>query len=222
MQDQELKLKSWLQIPHYPFSWQCPPSLIPQSWFWMNEEIISTQSHPIFLSTTRLHYIDLFIWRGVHRFPLSVRAPDCLMAPFLALCWRETCCRTGFAGKQLTVDCSDYVLRVQAEDSPPLIERAFDQPVDTCRPIESFKYGARTVSPYLQRLGASDLMYTIFPAQISKSCWIWWVVDGWHWNQVLRKCTLPAWILYATTIPINRCRRHMQSKQNGRQDNCGV
>lgn len=37
------------------------------------------------------------------------------------------------------VECNEHILRIQAEGSPPLIERAFDGPIATSRHIESFK-----------------------------------------------------------------------------------
>lgn len=39
----------------------------------------------------------------------------------------------------MIVDCTEQLLRVQAGDSPPLIERAFHASVDTSCPVESFK-----------------------------------------------------------------------------------
>jgi hypothetical protein len=38
------------------------------------------------------------------------------------------------------VDFSQQVLVIQPEDSPPLIQRLLANPIDTTRPIESFKY----------------------------------------------------------------------------------
>ena len=37
------------------------------------------------------------------------------------------------------VECNEHILRVQAEGSPPLIERAFAGPIDSSSHIESFK-----------------------------------------------------------------------------------
>ncbi|PSC71468.1 heat shock [Micractinium conductrix] len=46
---------------------------------------------------------------------------------------------TGYADRELVVECSAARLLVQAEDSPPLVDRFFAHAVDTERPIESFK-----------------------------------------------------------------------------------
>ncbi|KAK9810351.1 hypothetical protein WJX72_009272 [[Myrmecia] bisecta] len=46
---------------------------------------------------------------------------------------------TGYADREVVMECNEYGLKLQAENSPPVIERAFDYSIDTSRPIETFK-----------------------------------------------------------------------------------
>eukprot|EP00873_Tetraselmis_striata_P023008 jgi/Tetstr1/443272/TSEL_031306.t1 len=46
---------------------------------------------------------------------------------------------TGYRDKEVVVDFSQQVLVIQPEESPPLIQRLLAHPVDTTRPVETFK-----------------------------------------------------------------------------------
>ncbi|KAK9853604.1 hypothetical protein WJX84_007036 [Apatococcus fuscideae] len=46
---------------------------------------------------------------------------------------------TGYEDKELLLDCNQSGINLQPEDSPPVIQRAFDNPVDASKPIESFR-----------------------------------------------------------------------------------
>ena len=46
---------------------------------------------------------------------------------------------TGYTDRQLVVECSQRGLLVQAEGSPPLIDRLFEHAVDASQPVETFR-----------------------------------------------------------------------------------
>ncbi|KAL4457675.1 hypothetical protein ABPG75_012540 [Micractinium tetrahymenae] len=46
---------------------------------------------------------------------------------------------TGYADKELVIECSTARLLVQSEDAPPLIDRLFAHDMDHTRPLESFR-----------------------------------------------------------------------------------
>ena len=38
------------------------------------------------------------------------------------------------------MDCSQHVLRIQPQESPPIVERAFEGLIDTSQPIDTFRW----------------------------------------------------------------------------------
>lgn len=51
---------------------------------------------------------------------------------------------TGYSDTELVIEINGHVLVIQAENSPPLIERAFAEPIDTTQPVETFKTADNT------------------------------------------------------------------------------
>ncbi|KAI7845861.1 hypothetical protein COHA_000595 [Chlorella ohadii] len=77
--------------------------------------------------------------------PDAQRHYDLRLAKFYM--WAQTAatvflaCRvpTGYEDRELVIECTQRGLVLQAEDSPPLIDRLFEHAVDGSRPIETFR-----------------------------------------------------------------------------------
>lgn len=56
-----------------------------------------------------------------------------------ALPWLIIHLCTGYQDKEIVLEFDGHTMTLQPEDSPPLIQRALFHPIDTQRPVESFK-----------------------------------------------------------------------------------
>lgn len=50
----------------------------------------------------------------------------------------QRCC-AGFQDREMLVDCDDRGLKAQSDGFLPVVERSFHAPMDTSKPLESFK-----------------------------------------------------------------------------------